>query len=101
MKYLAHYLYIAPEGTYMQGIQQQPIQSSSFVTDKLTEAIDFLAENTDTLNYFEEELQPEILREFENGATEYNYDNTHDNGESFCIKLIDGDTHIELGTIND
>lgn len=93
MKYLAHYLYIAPFGTFMQGIEEQHILSLVFVTDSLNEAIDFIAENTDTLNYFEETLQPEILSEFSKGREGYHYDNTSDNGESFSIVCIqDGES---------
>lgn len=87
--YLAHYLYVAPKGTYNELEEEPTIVSKAFVVDKLTKALNLIRDNFDGLETFDEQVD-DIIETFAEGEKEYFCDD-HSAGQWFRISKIGED----------
>jgi hypothetical protein len=98
MKYLAHFLYIAPVGTYSEE-ENKPVQSLACTTEELNDAIDFCHEQYDGKDYFKDEIEPDLIKHFESGNKMYHFRDI-DTGQEFCIMEIGYEELTVLGNID-
>ena len=70
MKFLAHYIYIAPKGTYPED-EERPVESLTFISGDINKRCDFIADNFDGLDTFREKFQPEIIDWFNESSKDY------------------------------
>jgi len=70
MNFLAHYMYVSPDGTYTED-EGVKTESRVFVADNLNDIILFLERNFDGLETFQEKFMSEIIKHFEVTASEY------------------------------
>jgi hypothetical protein len=68
MSFLAHYLYISPDGTYTDKVITE---SRVFVSENLNDVIAFLEDNFDGLETFQEKFIPLITNHFESTDSDY------------------------------
>ena len=95
MKYLAHYLYVSPKGTYNELEEDPTIESKAFVCEKLTDAIGFVRDIFDGLDMFNEKIMDEIIEAFTDGEESYWCDD-HSAGQWFRISKISDKLESQL-----
>lgn len=88
--YVAHYLYVSPEGTFNPVKEDQTIESKVLITRKLIEAVNFIRENFDGLETFNE-MEDDIVEAFIDGEKEYHCDD-HSAGQWFRISRVGEDS---------